>query len=143
MQVSTFFIALVFSLSPSTVVWGRNLRANVPSLLVKACFTLSGQPLKGNLVKCYDEDFGLDDFIGSGTTDANGCVTIESRDTWYEKPDVYCNVHRKSSDQKCFLGSTTKTKDDVTIPNGYAAYVDLGTKGCLCLDGVAPLWCWA
>lgn len=139
-------VAAVLSFMPLTA-WGRLLRAKYnqdsATLIVEACFTFAGKPLKGNYVKCYDEDYGLDDFIGSGTTDSDGCVTITNSDKWYEKPDVYCNVYRKSSDQKCFSGSTSDTKNNVAIPDNWAASVTLEPKDCNCLDGTLfSHWCW-
>lgn len=112
-------------------------------LIVKACFSLNGKNLSGNTVKCYDEDWGLDDYIGSGTTGEDGCATITSKaDSWWESPDVYCNVYRKADDQKCFKGATSQQKDDVEILDYMDTEVTLRKKNCPCLDGVPGVWCW-
>ena len=64
--------------------------------------------LSGAIVKCYDEDFDADDFMGQGTTGSNGCVTVnysKRSPKWYspcngwdcagtghDNPDIYCEV---------------------------------------------------
>jgi hypothetical protein len=81
----------------------------------------NNEPISGANVKCWDDDYGSDDFMASGTTGADGCVTLNysNRSTsgwkcwkWWDScsskhPDIYCDV---SGD--CLQPKKTSTKNN-------------------------------
>jgi len=91
------------------------------SFTTNVCFTMNGKGVENASVKCYDEDWGTDRRVGgSRFTDVNGCVSILDTKTWWENPDVYCQIYPNGD---CFATSLTKVKKD--HPAGED--LDLGT----------------
>ena len=90
---------------------------------VNVCFTVAGKGVTNALVKCYDSDWGPDDVVGpSGgvRTGTNGCVAVRDTQTWYERPDVYCQIFANG---ECFAGVTTRIVND----HSSSSNLNLGT----------------
>jgi hypothetical protein len=90
---------------------------------VNVCFTVAGKGVSNALVKCYDSDWGPDDVVGpSGgvRTGTNGCVAVRDTQTWYERPDVYCQIFANG---ECFAGATTRIVND----HSSSSNLNLGT----------------
>jgi hypothetical protein len=107
---------------------------------IKVCVD-KGEPVVGSTVSCYDEDFGTDDFMGSGNTDATGCVTVPATSScpWDSSsgPDIYCQASG---------GGIPGTLTTSTVDNVSGNYKDMGTLRVpeidLCAnkpDGTTPL----
>jgi hypothetical protein len=61
----------------------------------------TGRPLAGLLVRVYDKDVVLDDFLGESRTGANGCFELtfteaQFRDVFEKRPDLYLHVYDPS-----------------------------------------------
>jgi carotenoid cleavage dioxygenase len=57
----------------------------------------SGRPLEGLVVRAYDEDILVDDFLGEARTDANGrfeviFTEVQFMDLYETRPDLYLRV---------------------------------------------------
>ena len=91
------------------------------------------QPVDGAIVRVYDKDLVLDDFLGEATTDADGrfSVTFSSDDfkglvTGFEgRPDIFVKVINPAT------GRTTKSKvfeelSGVLTKNDAEEIMDLG-----------------
>jgi hypothetical protein len=78
---------------------------------IKVCATEGTDdpvPFAGASVKCWDDDYNSDDYMAKGTTDSNGCATLNYRTKsyswwscgknwdgcsgWYSAPDIFCEV---------------------------------------------------
>uniref|UniRef100_A0A7S3KX86 Phospholipase A2 n=1 Tax=Amphora coffeiformis TaxID=265554 RepID=A0A7S3KX86_9STRA len=95
----------------------------------KVCFAMNGKGVVDALVKCYDEDWGTDRRVGRNRfTDVNGCVSVQDTKTWWENPDIYCQVYPNGD---CF--ATTSTKVEKNHPAG--TDLDLGTVELTYNDG--------
>lgn len=110
---------------------------------VNVCFTVGGKGVKNANVKCYDEDWGPDDRVGpsgGANTATNGCVTLRDTQTWFESPDVYCQIFPNG---ECFAGATTSIKNDhnsrttanfgtiaLTYDPDYCGDFGIGANGC-------------
>ena len=61
----------------------------------------TGRPLAGMLVRLYDKDFVLDDFLGETRTDAAGRFELafteaQFKDVFETRPDLYLHVYDPS-----------------------------------------------
>jgi hypothetical protein len=88
---------------------------------IKVCAAAGSEPVAGAYVKCWDDDYNSDDFMTDGTTDLNGCVTLnyQTKTTswwwpgyWWDSyssahPDIFCEV---SGD--CIRPTNTWTKNN-------------------------------
>jgi hypothetical protein len=94
---------------------------------IKVCAAVDSVPFADVTVRCWDDDYNSDDFMASGTTDSNGCVTLnyqtKSNGYWwwggcyggswdgcsggYSNPDIFCEV---SGD--CIAPKKTGDKND-------------------------------
>jgi hypothetical protein len=110
---------------------------------VNVCFTIAGKGVSNALVKCFDSDWGPDDVVGPSAgvrTGTNGCVALRDTQTWYERPDVYCQIFANG---ECFAGTTTRIVDDhpssrdldlgtlaLTYDANYCGNFGAGANGC-------------
>jgi hypothetical protein len=80
---------------------GRNLQANTIRMCVKEMILIEPLISRRALVECHDKDPNGDDFMVSGVTDDDGCVTMSyTKQDWDgsvggEAPDIYCAVTKK------------------------------------------------
>jgi len=110
---STTLAALLFL--PSVTAWGWGCK-NV-NFDVSVCFEMGELPIVGATVKCWDDDYGWDDHVGPSNgvvTDSNGCATLNDRQCWWEKPDIYCEIEANGG---CFRETLTSTKNDHNYRN--------------------------
>jgi len=101
--------------------------------------SMDQQPIAGADVKCYDnDDWTNDDFMTSGKTQSNGCVTLnyQTKDSWWctswwdpcSNPDIFCEV---SGD--CLVPKDTHTmnnKNQDHIANFGTIYMDRAEEFC-------------
>lgn len=71
----------------------------------------TGRPLAGMLVRLYDKDLVLDDFLGEARSGADGRFELsfgeaQFRDVFEKRPDLYLRVYDPSGRQ--LLGSTER-----------------------------------
>jgi hypothetical protein len=74
---------------------------------IKVCAAVDSVPVADATVRCWDDDLNSDDFMVSGTTDSNGCATLNYQTKsngwwscgnwdgcsgWYSNPDIFCEV---------------------------------------------------
>lgn len=93
-------------------------------------------------VKCYDQDtIGSDDHMGSGTTNSQGCVTINYTtknpsfwkachgwDWCADKPDIYCKV-TKDAYYPVYSKTKTSQSQSKTLNLNMAMYIDRVKRG--------------
>ena len=106
----TAIIALTFAVSVADAAFTVNV-----------CFTVGGKGVNNALVKCFDEDWGTDDRVGSDArTNSNGCVSVTDNQRWYERPDVYCQVFANG---ECFAGAVTR----IAVDHSSSSNLNFGT----------------
>ena len=64
----------------------------------------TGRPLAGMLVRVYDKDVVLDDFLGESRTTENGRFEVtfgeaQFRDVFEKRPDLYLHVYDPSGER--------------------------------------------
>ena len=74
---------------------------------IRVCAAADSVPVAGASVKCWDDDYNSDDYMVGGTTDSDGCATLnyqtKSNGWWscgswdgcsggYSNPDIFCEV---------------------------------------------------
>lgn len=79
---------------------------------VNVCFKMNGEGVENALVRCWDEDWGWDDYVGPEAgvrTDPNGCASLRDNQSWWERPDIYCEIIPNG---ECFAEFTTNIEAD-------------------------------
>jgi len=91
----------------ATILLVVSLRNFVEAGRVKVCAKTETtyQPISNADVHCWDDDYDSDDFMTSGTTGQDGCVTLSYKNKptgwkcwrWWDscasrQPDIYCEV---------------------------------------------------
>jgi hypothetical protein len=74
---------------------------------IKVCAAVDSVPVADATVRCWDDDYNSDDYMVGGTTDSDGCATLnyqtKSNGWWscgswdgcsggYSNPDIFCEV---------------------------------------------------